>query len=76
MDRSARPALGLTNHQPARVRAAARDRRGGARNLEEAVTSGAGFSARASPARSALASWRWAEKVTRPAQFGAGVGCA
>ena len=28
------------------------------------------------PARSALASWRWAEKVTRPAQFGAGVGCA
>ncbi len=27
MDRSARPALGLTNHQPARVRAAARDRR-------------------------------------------------
>ncbi|GAB3219739.1 hypothetical protein GCM10027535_16200 [Mycolicibacterium hippocampi] len=52
------------------------DRRGGARNLEEAVTSGAGFSARASPARSALASWRWAEKVTRPAQFGAGVGCA
>jgi len=51
------------------------DRWGGLVNPEEAAPGAAGFSARVNPGAQRFGIHRrWAEKVTWPAKFGAGVG--